>query len=41
VRQLLLLLLVDRGHDFDIEHDPDEHDDDAQAQVKTGLLGRR
>jgi len=29
---------LDIERDADVEHDPDEHDDHAQAQVETRLL---
>jgi hypothetical protein len=40
VRQQLLFVEdhVDIDRDADVEHDADEHDDHAQAQVQTGLL---
>jgi len=40
VRQQLLFVEdhVDIERDADVEHHADEHDDDAQAQVQTGLL---
>ncbi len=39
MRREQLLLVDDDELDAEDEHDADEHDDDAQAQVETGLLG--
>jgi hypothetical protein len=41
VRQQLVVLHREHEHDADKQHDADEHDQHAQAEIETGLLADR